>query len=284
MAGKLSRVSTRKIEANRKNALKSTGPKTLQGKASSGRNATKHGLFSAQMDFLSHGEDPTEYNAVLNGLRDQYQPMGTAEELEVERLAVCWWKLKRAWRYENAMNRVALRDLGRRELAEQKEWCKERDKEEEALMVELRKAAKELEDTGRVSNDLQQRIFAMDPKFESLLKAIEKTGEERLAEPTIARMCKRLGSEERSWVLALYTVTRGISVLEQLGRSRSAAVVEIAVAQHVIPHGDALDRILRYEAAIDRQLARTVDRLERLQRRRMGEMIRAPVSVHLARQ
>ena len=63
-------------------------------------------------------EDPAEYEEVLNGLRAKYQPMGTAEELEVERIALCWWRLKRAWRYENTMNRVALRNFGRRELAE----------------------------------------------------------------------------------------------------------------------------------------------------------------------
>jgi hypothetical protein len=148
-------VSARKVEANRKNALKSPGPNTSRGKAYSGRNAIKHGLFSRQgMDFISHGEDPTEYREVLNGLRVQYQPIGTAEELEVERLALCWWRLKRAWRYENAMNRVALRDFGRRELAEQAEWCKERDKVEEAVILELQNAAKGIEATGEISQEI----------------------------------------------------------------------------------------------------------------------------------
>jgi hypothetical protein len=81
-------VSIRKVEANRQNALKSTGPKSPRGKAYSGRNAIKHGLFSGQMmDFVSHGEDPTEHEEILNGLRTKYQPMGTAEELEVEHIA-----------------------------------------------------------------------------------------------------------------------------------------------------------------------------------------------------
>src|ERR1022692_1380495 len=146
-------ISERKLKANRENAKKSTGPKTPRGKAYSARNAIKHGLFSDTMDFISHGEDPKEYGEVLNGLRVQYQPLGMAEELEVERLAVCWWKLKRAWRYENAMNGVALRDLGRRELAEQAEWCKERDKEEEPVILQLRSAQKELRATGEISQE-----------------------------------------------------------------------------------------------------------------------------------
>ena len=256
-------VSARKIEANRKNALKSTGPKTPRGKVSSGRNAIKHGLFSRQgMDFISHGEDPTEYAAVLNGLRAQYQPTGAAEELEVERLALCWWRLKRAWRYENAMNRVALRDFGRRELAEQAEWCKERDKEEQAVILQLRNAAKEIEVTGQLSQELKQRILAMDPGFESVWKAIETVTQERMAEPPLSEMCRQLSSGERSWVLSCHTVKKGISLLEELAQSRCAAVQEIAIAQHVIPNGDALDKILRYEAAIERQLGRTVDRLD----------------------
>lgn len=39
-------VSIRKVQANRQNALKSTGPRTPQGKAYSRRNAYKDGLFA----------------------------------------------------------------------------------------------------------------------------------------------------------------------------------------------------------------------------------------------
>lgn len=42
-------ATQRQIEANRKNAQKSTGPRSLAGKASSSRNAIKHGLASASL-------------------------------------------------------------------------------------------------------------------------------------------------------------------------------------------------------------------------------------------
>jgi hypothetical protein len=147
----------------------------------------------------------------------------------------------------------------------------------------LRNAEKEIEATGEISQELKQRIFAMDPGFESIWKAIELVAQERLKEPTISKVFRKLKPQERASVLASHMVTHGIGLLEELGQSRAAAVHEIAVAQHVIPNGEALDKVLRYEAAIERQLGRTVDRLERLQRRRQGEMIPPPLSVHLTR-
>jgi hypothetical protein len=46
--------------------------------------------------------------------------------------------------------------------------------------------------------------------------------------------------------------------------------------------GAELDRILRYETTIQRQLVYAINQLERLQRARKGEHVPAPVSVHLS--
>ena len=43
-----------------------------------------------------------------------------------------------------------------------------------------------------------------------------------------------------------------------------------------------LDKILRYEAALERQLYRAMNQLERLQRRRQGETIPAPLSMEIS--
>lgn len=54
-------LSARRIRANRRNAKKSTGPKTAAGKARSCRNATGYGIFcqrpTAQEDSPRSGED-----------------------------------------------------------------------------------------------------------------------------------------------------------------------------------------------------------------------------------
>jgi hypothetical protein len=59
--------------------------------------------------------------------------------------------------------------------------------------------------------------------------------------------------------------------------------MEVAIAQHVIPDREVLDRILRYETAIERNLGRVVDRLELVQRRRKGGPVPPPVNVRLTR-
>jgi hypothetical protein len=59
--------------------------------------------------------------------------------------------------------------------------------------------------------------------------------------------------------------------------------LETAVGQHAIANTEVVDKILRYEAMAERSLSRALDRLERLQRRRMGEAFPPPLRVHLTR-
>ena len=83
---KLQTISERKLIANRQNAKKSTGPKTLRGKAYSRSNALTRGLFCRSLrDCEALAEDPQEYERMLKGLREQHQPIGEAEEIEVSK-------------------------------------------------------------------------------------------------------------------------------------------------------------------------------------------------------
>ena len=55
-------VSEKQLEANRANALKSTGPRTDEGKQASSRNAVKHGLLSTEV--VMFHESKEDYEAV----------------------------------------------------------------------------------------------------------------------------------------------------------------------------------------------------------------------------
>ena len=94
-------TSPNKIEANRRNAKKSTGPRSAAGKAKSSRNAVKHGLLAGRIVLADHkDEDPQQFGLLLDGLRDDYQPQSTIETMLVERLAASFWRLRRAYRFE----------------------------------------------------------------------------------------------------------------------------------------------------------------------------------------
>jgi len=280
----LANVSERKLQANRENAKKSTGPKTPRGKDYSRRNALKHGLFVSHItDFEALHEDPRAFQALMNGLWDQYQPIGRAEELEVERIALCCWRLKRSWRYENAVNLAARRDFVRRELDYQEPYCKQRDNEEHAVLLELENAKKEIEETGEVSVERKQRIFAIMPGFEVVWSGLEKIAQKRVDEPDVSKTFRKLSPQWRSWVVAMHIVSAAIACLQPMSARRWTNELETAVGQHAIANTEVVDKILRYEAMAERSLSRALDRLERLQRRRMGEALPPPMRVQLTR-
>ena len=79
-------VSTKKLEANRRNALHSTGPKTPEGKQAVSRNALRHGLCSKEVVIRSGQgrEDPKEYETLRAELFEDYQPVGFRERKLVE--------------------------------------------------------------------------------------------------------------------------------------------------------------------------------------------------------
>jgi hypothetical protein len=68
------------IEANRRNALKSTGPKTLNGKRSSRRNSLRHGLTAETV--IEGLEDTEDYRAFEATIISDYDAQ-TAVEREL---------------------------------------------------------------------------------------------------------------------------------------------------------------------------------------------------------
>ncbi len=84
--------SPRKIEANRRNAKKSTGPKTSRGKTISSWNTTRHGLLAERLPSIPD-KDKNHIARLLSSLRQDLEPVGTVEEVLVERIAQEYWRL-----------------------------------------------------------------------------------------------------------------------------------------------------------------------------------------------
>lgn len=87
-------ASLAQTEANRRNAKRSTGPRTPEGKAAVARNGVTHGLSSNKF-FLLPWEDPSEWEALLSGLIAEHQPSTPTEEFLVIEMARAQWKLNR---------------------------------------------------------------------------------------------------------------------------------------------------------------------------------------------
>ena len=91
-------ASEKQIQANRENALKSTGPKSPEGKSRAARNALKHGLLS--QDMLLPGEKAKELKAFREAMFAELAPQGELEEFLADRVVESAWRLRRAVRME----------------------------------------------------------------------------------------------------------------------------------------------------------------------------------------
>jgi hypothetical protein len=86
------------IKANRRNAQKSTGPKTPEGKDRVRFNSLVHGLRAESA--VIPGEDQTKFDQHLERLSAAWMPQDDFEKSLVEQIAVDQWKLARLDRSE----------------------------------------------------------------------------------------------------------------------------------------------------------------------------------------
>jgi hypothetical protein len=93
-------------EANKRNAGRSTGPKTAQGKARSSGNALRHG-FRSELAVLPF-EQADAWERHRDGVIRSLAPVGTLEEALALRVALCLWRLQRVAVYEAVTTAAAI--------------------------------------------------------------------------------------------------------------------------------------------------------------------------------
>jgi len=91
-------ASEAQVAANRRNAAKSTGPKTAEGKAIARHNALRHGLTARQL--ILCGEGFADFARFHAELRAALAPRDAVEETLAERVVLCAWRLRRMGRIE----------------------------------------------------------------------------------------------------------------------------------------------------------------------------------------
>lgn len=99
-------TSQKQIAANRRNAKRSTGPRTAKGKTIASRNATKHGLTSEEI--IIQGENSNDLQLLNQGLQIELQPNGVVEQELVNQITMCLWRLRRMRAIETSIMTIAI--------------------------------------------------------------------------------------------------------------------------------------------------------------------------------
>jgi hypothetical protein len=126
-------TSWRQFQANRLNALKSTGPTTEEGKRTSRRNALRHGLTAETV--IDGLEDSEDYRGFEAAIISDYDAETAVERELVLRLASLLWRLRRITAIETDLFQIQAEILRDRRNEVTTVHCKLPDRAPEVLML-----------------------------------------------------------------------------------------------------------------------------------------------------
>ncbi len=290
-------MSDMQIEANRRNAQKSTGPKTSKGKAVSKMNASKHGILSDQVVVrgLIINESEDEFQAFHRRFWEHLAPVGPVEEMLVDQIVTTQWRLRRVLRAESG--EVALSVDGgywsranKNPTVTAMNWTVLGDPIHameksvtglDVIILWLEDVRASVEKEGELTEGAIKSVFVAG-KPHSLSRELDELRTWFLINPDGLDQAA-LRAEHKRRVLVF--VDRKLLLMrrrrdecelrednDELARRSAAA----------LPSMDVLDKIMRYETKLHKQLARAMTQLERLQRMRQGEAVPPPLSVDVA--
>ena len=289
-------ATPKQIAANQRNAQKSTGPKTPAGKATASLNAIKHGLLSDSVVVAGHfyTENPLEFQLLCCELEQDLRPVGRVEELLVERIAICFWRSRRAVRAENGEIRLSA-DTGihahlkrrqhageamARRCAATELWTSSATN---YLVNVLERLHKRVQADGRLTLEaLQDVSVAFENRETGLLAELRQF---RTNNTTNSNGLDESNDNSKNCRDVLAYLDEKIASFRHLCEDIAADESQEDLARldaAVLPSAATLDKILRYETTLERQLYRAMDQLERLQRRRQGEDVPPPVNMEVS--
>jgi hypothetical protein len=246
-------VTPIKIDANRKNAKRSTGPRTERGKSIAKFNAVTLGLFAKHVVIpICDGYKPEkEFQALLDGLHQEFQPVGLYEEWLVVKIAECMWRLRRATRCESGS------------VQEAATWNADRYDSDQVIeaftreMCILDQAERQLRDSGTLSQKTYREVAPLVE--EERRKSIQSEQDD---EPIKAEIDHELFLTFITYRKEFVdSMCKGLANVE--GKRSDARFDYNAL----LPECD-MERVLRYEERMHRQIDWAVQRLLEAQERR----------------
>ena len=255
------KMSDRWLAANKENAQKSTGPKTPEGKARSAQNARSHGILANEV-VIKKGdgrERTAEFEDLLNGLHAQFRPQDAVEHVLVDRVAACYWRLRRAQRFEVGAVREELDDCKippegpgpnmKKHEATVSHW---------RMVLNLRRQFHQESLKGRQSPALRSTAAVSDP-------APRKLDDQPGAGSDLGHDPVEMDPEDR--FAKAEEALREYESLTQIAKLQDARFETRRPLLGAIPSDEYLHRLVRYETMLDRQLHRALAELGRRQQR-----------------
>jgi hypothetical protein len=289
------------------------GPGTAEGNSASAPDNTARAIFSK---VVLKTESQGDYDSLVTGLRNACQPKGTLEEILVEKLAAILWRYRRLITAESGEIGDNLSSLGRIDMR-----LKERDRlQSEALrrresyegvigmiydpgflsdcLRELQNLRASIKANGfsretkdqavlgklyglqiQASGDIVSCRYDRDSLYDTYQKwsDVAKATEERQKDPNLA-------TPQRCCDLVVQAIEREIQRLTEiqnaLNESQSEQT-ELEQLRRNLPDAVSMERLLRYEASLERAFDRTLAQLERLQGVRLGQPVTPPLKVRI---
>ena len=278
-------------------------------------NAVKHGILSTAV--VVRGLRIREHEEEFKALREQcwecLAPVGRMEEMLVDKIVAAQWRLRRALMAETGeivlsvdggQQRRANREplpLGifRDPLQDGATQMEKSSQGLEYLKAVLKLVRADVESEGELTqascdrllkrfmnrpNSLTRELLEYRERMAAGASAVAHRASS-FAKASADAMADREGlspeevkdNHQRSvlrYIEAKLAWYEGLSGQRQEREDKEETARQAA---NVLPSAEVLDKILRYEGALDRQLYRAMNQLERLQRRRGGEKLAAPL-------
>lgn len=293
----------KQIAANRLNAQKSTGPKTPRGKAISRQNAAKHGAL-AEIVVVSGDqikESLPDFKKLCHDFYQSLKPVGPLEEMLVDQIITTTWRLRRAHRAETGEVALSV-DTG--------VWERKDDDSLRLTLIQpenpyapglvcrlgktsagcrflincLYEVRGAVEDDGKLTAttlaNFKQSLLHQAQDLGAQLEQYHQfltTNPKKLAPAALKTLHRDVVLEYLDLQIAYYQ-----GLLDEVHQPRDVAGECARQNATVLPDSKALNKILHYEAILTRQLYRAMNQLERIQRRRLGENIPAPLEMEIA--
>ncbi len=269
--------------------MASTRPKSNAGRALTHFNALRHGLTSGA-NVVAGVESHEEWDAHRAATVADLAPSGAVETLLAERVASLAWRLKRVERYESESISVARervdRDFARREDAIWKGEAKSVVEAEE-MAEDARRCLDIIEsllhvppETPLASADVEAILgelaeHAGKDEGDDLMDGIPQPepGERWTAGALIAAfkaIAARDGDAFEEMLAEMLVRAAVVANGMQVKVARIAEEIDHLRRERLLPDAPTLDRIIRYETALNRMLYQALGQLEAMQSRRAG--------------